>query len=94
MSSEKYVIFGWPNCGYAQRARRYAEQNDLDYTFVDTSRGAPAFLKQLSTYGSGPGRWQSPHIFRYVGGSEEFSDGGSAALHAGCRRTLDGIICD
>ena len=93
MSADKYVIFGWPNCGYAKRARKYAEQNGLDYTFVDTSRDAPAFLKQLPTYGSGAGRWQSPHIFRYVGGAEEFG-GGGAGSHAGCRRTLDGIICD
>lgn len=92
--SKKLLIFGWPNCGYAQKAIEYAKKNNMNYEFIDTSKNVPEFLKSFL------GDWQSPHIFEYIGGSSELENGrnyqniSEKKGHEGCRNFFGTYICN
>lgn len=67
--NDTIVIFGWPNCHFAKQAIQKAKDNGVKFIFVDTTKNNNYdFINKLGN------SWKSPHIFKYIGGSEDFEN--------------------
>lgn len=102
MSAETFLVVGWPSCKFYQKAVNELKSRGKKVVTLDERQYGQAVCGELPTWnGNGGPGWRSPHVFRYIGGSndlEQYLRGESSLVSGpatiqGCREILGKIIC-